>query len=81
MALNFNGNAWGRADDRIGPGYAWLDGGSLDVKQSQVAETYYRFNMSEQVAMTADMQYQQDDYDNGPDPRGFTFGMHLVADF
>jgi hypothetical protein len=79
--LDFNGNAWGRADDNVGLGYAWLDGGSLDVKQSQVAEAYYRFDASAQVAMTANIQYQQDDYDNGPDPRGFTAGIRLVAEF
>lgn len=79
--MDFKGSSWGRQDDNIGIGYALLDGGSLDVRQSQVAEAYYRIAFNELFAMTADIQYQQDDYDNSPDPKGFTAGLRLAAEF
>lgn len=79
--LNFKGSAWGRVNDNIGLGYAWLDGGNLDVQHSHIAEAYYRYVMNKYLAITADLQYQQDDYNNGPNPQGFTGGLRLAAEF
>ena len=41
--IDLKGAGWGRNVDNIGLGYAYLNGGSLDVDASQVAEAYYRW--------------------------------------
>jgi hypothetical protein len=38
--LNITGNGWGRVDDNIGLGYAYLQGGNTGLDKSQVAEAY-----------------------------------------
>jgi hypothetical protein len=48
--INISGASWKRVDDNIGLGYAYLDGGNLDIKHSQVAEAYYRFVIDDYLA-------------------------------
>lgn len=79
--LDFRGSAWGRPDDNIGIGYAYLNGGSLDIDKSLVAEAYYRWQLGEVLGLTADVQYQQDDYTTGNGPSGWMFGLRAAAEF
>jgi porin len=83
--FNFSGGAWGRDPDNIGIGYAYLDGGNLDIDSSQVFEAYYRFGVNEYLAVTGDIQYMADDYDQidplQEDPSGWIFGVRLTAEF
>jgi len=83
--LNFNGGGWGRDKDNIGIGYAYLDGGNRNVKQGQVFEAYYRAVLNEHAAITADVQYLQDELTktdpNQDDPEGWIFGLRLTAEF
>jgi hypothetical protein len=79
--INISGSPWSRPDDNIGLGYAYLDGGSLDISQSHVAEAYYRFVINDHLALSADIQYLQDDLQNREDPAGFIYGMRLTAEF
>jgi porin len=79
--INITGSHWNRAGDNIGLGYAYLDGGSVDVSQSQVAEAYYRFVINDHLALSADIQYMQDDLRNRENPAGFIYGMRLTAEF
>jgi hypothetical protein len=79
--INISGGPWNRTDDNIGLGYAYLDGGNLDISQSQVAEAYYRFVVNDHLALSADIQYMQDKLRNQDDPAGFIYGMRLTAEF
>jgi hypothetical protein len=79
--IDIKGTAWGRKDDNIGVGYAYIDGGNLDVKSSQVAEVYYRLVLNDQFAITGDIQYQHDSLRNELDPKGIIFGLRMVAEF
>lgn len=79
--FNISGKLWGREDDNFGIGYAYLDGGNTDLESSQVAETYVRFVLNEYFALTADVQYMKDNYENADDPDGFIYGIRLTAEF
>ena len=83
--LNLDGSGWNRDDDNIGIGYAYLDGGNRNIDQSQVIEAYYRAVLDKHVAITADIQYMQDELlKAGPgqeDPKGWIFGLRLTAEF
>ena len=79
--IDIKGTGWGRDDDNIGLGYAYLNGGSLDVDTSQVAEAYYRWQFSEMFGLTADIQYQNDDYEVDRGPSGWTYGLRATAEF
>jgi porin len=79
--LSFHGSGWGRDADNIGLGYAYLDGGNLDVRRTQVAELYYRFGVTEYLGTTADVQYMQDEYADEPDNKGWVVAVRAVATF
>lgn len=79
--LSISGKWWNREDDNIGIGYAYLDGGNMDVDSMNVFEAYGRFALNQYLALTADLQYMKDDYDQGDDPDGFVYGLRLVAEF
>jgi Carbohydrate-selective porin, OprB family len=79
--INISGSPWKRADDNIGLGYAYLNGGNLEISQSQVAEAYYRFVINDNLALSADIQYMKDDLKNLENPAGFIYGMRLTAEF
>ena len=83
--LNFKGSGWGRDSDNIGVGYAYLDGGNVDIANTRVFETYYRFSLNEAAGLTADVQYMEDRYNSAnpvaDDPAGWIFGLRVTAGF
>lgn len=83
--LSFSGSGWGREEDNIGIGYAYLEGGNGNIDETQVFEAYYRAVLNEQVALTADVQYMKDDLievdARQEDPEGWIFGLRLTAEF
>ncbi len=83
--LNVVGNAWGRESDNIGIGYAYLEGGNLDISGSHVFEAYYRVGLNDHVGLTADVQYMSDDRTEvdplQENPEGWILGMRLTAEF
>lgn len=82
--LNITGNAWGRPDDNIGLGYAYLQGGNTDVNRTNVFEGYYRAALNDYFAITADIQYMSDALEQldpaQEDPEGWIFGVRLTAE-
>ena len=82
--LNFSGKGWNRDEDNIGIGYAYLEGGNGDVDETQVFEAYYRAVLNEFAAITADVQYMDDDLveldPRQDDPDGWIFGLRLTAE-
>jgi len=79
--VDIKGTAWGREDDNIGVGYAFVNGGNQDIDKSQVAEAYYRWQLGEVFGLTADIQYQQDDNKVASGPDGLMFGIRATAEF
>jgi porin len=81
--INISGNLWKRGDDNIGLGYAYLNGGNLDIDQTQVFEGYYRLVLNDYLALTADVQYMKDDYKDSADsePEGVILGLRATAEF
>lgn len=77
--IDFQGGKWGRPNDNIGLGYAYLDGGNMDINHSQVIEAYYRFVINDYLALSADIQHQQDDLTE-ESPEGFIFGLRVTAE-
>jgi len=79
--INISGKLWGREYDNFGIGYAYINGGNTDLDSSQVVEAYVRFALDEYVALTLDVQYMQDKYDDADDPNGVIYGLRLTAEF
>lgn len=79
--INISGKLWGRENDNIGVGYAYLDGGNLDIDKTQVAEGYVRFQLNDYFAFTGDLQYMKDDIRSGESPKGWICGLRLTAEF
>lgn len=79
--LNITGKWYGREDDNIGIGYAYLDGKN-DINYTQVAEVYWRLVLNNYLAVTADAQYMQDEYDTDDnDTDGFILGIRGAVEF
>jgi porin len=79
--LNINGKWYGRDDDNIGIGYAYLNGKN-DFDYTQVFEVYWRVAFNEYFAATADVQYMKDKYDDSDaDIDGIIAGIRLTAEF
>jgi hypothetical protein len=79
--LNITGRWYGRKDDNIGIGYAYLKGQN-DFDYTQVAEIYWRVVFNDYFAATADLQYMKDKYNNSDDDiSGIIGGIRLTAEF
>ena len=81
IGLNISGKAYGREHDNIGIGYALLDGGNLNIEQTQAAEVYSRFQIKSSFHLTLDLQYMRDELVAGGGPKGFIYGLRLTGQF
>jgi porin len=83
--MNFSGNSWRRDEDNIGIGYAYLAGGNQSVENTRVFEAYYRAVLNEYAAITADVQYMDDDLikedPRQDNPAGWIFGLRVTAEY
>ncbi len=80
--VNITGKWYGRGDDNIGIGYAYLIGKN-EFDFTQVAEGYWRFVLNDYFALTLDAQYMQDAYkaDDTDDLKGLIGGIRLTTEF
>jgi len=80
--LNITGKWYGREDDNIGIGYAYLNGKN-DFDYTQVAEVYWRFVLNDYFSATADIQYMKDKYDSPgmDDLEGLMGGIRMTVEF
>jgi hypothetical protein len=78
--LDIKGTPWGRGEDNIGIGYAYLDGGNEDIDYTHVFETYYRFVVNDYLAVSADVQYMKDEYHVDDSPKGWILGLRATAE-
>lgn len=80
-----SGNLWGREQDHIGIGYAYLDGAEQtedSLKNTHVGEAYVSFGLHEYLALTFDVQYMKDSYvlsENDVD--GWIAGVRATCEF
>lgn len=79
--IDINGKLWRREQDNIGIGYAYLEGGNQDLDNAYVFETYVRFLLNEYFAITADLQYQDNNMKQAASPSGFISGVRCVVEF
>jgi porin len=79
--LNISGAIWGRKQDNIGIGVAYLDDGNTDLDNSLVTEAYVRFALSKVFAATADFQYLADDVNGEKNPHGWVGSIRITAEF
>lgn len=79
--IDIKGNPWGRVRDNIGLGYAYLSGGSRNIIRTQVAEAYYRFVVTDYLALTADIQHMRDEKIRGGSPEGMIYGLRATIEF
>ncbi len=81
--LNITGKWYGREDDNIGIGYAYLSGDNeSDFDYIQVAELYWRVVLNDYFAVTADLQYMKEKHDNSRDDiDGVIGGIRLATEF
>ncbi len=79
--IDLKGAAWKRQGDNIGIGIAYLQGGSQAIKDTTLAEAYYRWRLNNVLALSTSIQYQNDHYNVGVAPEGFIFGLRAVAEF
>lgn len=81
--INISGKLWGREQDNIGIGYAYLEGGNQEVDKTHVLEGYLRLGLNDILALTFDVQYIDDEYkeEAGEDVDGWVAGIRLTAEF
>jgi porin len=80
--LNINGKLWGRKDDEIGIGYAYLTGpDEAEIDNTNAIEAYAKFKVSDFSDITLDIQYIDDNMRRGEDGDGFVYGIRANAYF
>jgi porin len=79
--LDITGKWYGRDEDNIGIGFAYLNGEN-EFDYTQVAEVYWRFVLNDYVAATVDFQYMKDKFDTDKDDiDGIIAGVRLTTEF
>ena len=87
FGLNLNGSVWGRKDDEIGVGYAYLKSPSKnpDLSRSQVIESYVKFKLFSYKAISSDItldyQYIQDKLREEGTKAGHIYGVRFNLNF
>lgn len=82
--IDVGGGLWGRGEDNIGIGVAFFNDGNSGIDSVMVGEIYYRLAMTEWFALTADLQYQDDKFEDseaGEDIDAWTWGVRAVVEF
>ncbi len=80
--VNISGSLWNREQDNIGIGFAYLDDGETEVDNTIVFEGYVRFGLNDFFAVTADVQYMEDEYDDPlEDVDGWVGSIRVTAEF
>jgi porin len=87
FGLNLNGSVWGRKDDEIGVGYAYLKSPSKnpELSRSQVIESYVKFKLFSYKAISSDItldyQYIQDKTHQEGSKSGHIYGVRFNLNF
>jgi len=80
--VNINGKLWGRENDEIGIGYAYLNGADdSDIDNTNALESYIKFQLSKYNDVSLDIQYVDDKLRHDEDRKGFIYGLRANAYF
>jgi porin len=79
--IDVNGKLWGREGDNIGIAYALLDDGNVEVESSKIFEAYFRLALLDFLGITADFQWQENDYKSDDDPSGYFYGLRGTVEW
>jgi hypothetical protein len=80
--VNINGKLWGRENDAIGIGYAYLIGADdSDIDNTNAIESYIKFQISKFNDVSLDIQYVDDNMRHDDDRKGFIYGLRANAYF
>jgi hypothetical protein len=80
--VNINGKLWGRENDEIGLGYAYLTGADRsDIDSTNAFETYAKFKISKFVDTSLDIQYIVDNLRHDEDRKGLIYGVRVNTYF
>lgn len=78
--LNIRGGLWGRPDDIIGIGFAYLEGGNTGISSTRAGEVYYKFAVTGQMSLTGDIQLMKDNMPGGS-AKGAIFSVRGTKEF
>jgi len=87
FGLNLNGSVWGRKDDEVGIGYAYLKSPSKneELSRSQVFESYVKFKLFSYKSLSSDItldyQYIQDKTPEEGTKAGHVYGVRFNLNF
>jgi len=80
--FNINGKLWGRENDEIGLGYAYLKGTKkCDLDDTNAFETYAKFKITKFSDLSLDVQYINDNLRHEEDRKGFIYGVRVNTYF
>ena len=80
--IDISGKLWGREDDNIGLGYAYLKGPSQgDLKSTHAIEGYVKFKTTNFSYLTFDVQYVKDRFNDNTKLDGTIYGVRFVVNF
>ena len=79
--IDIRGSSWGRLLDNIGIGVVYLEGGKSSINSTRIAEGYYRWVFNPYLAMTADVQYVEDRYNQASETAGFIYSTRASVNF
>jgi porin len=82
--VNINGGIWGRSEDEIGIGYAYLKGAEgSGLEKTQAFEAYIKIKFLAYADFTTDIQYISDkgSIKNSVSPEGRIIGVRFNAYF
>ncbi len=80
--ISINGKLWGREDDTMGLGYAFLDGASRSgLDSTEALEGYVRFKLTDFSHLSFDIQYLKDKYIDLPKVDGMVYGIRFTVEF
>jgi porin len=79
--FDIRGSSWGRLLDNIGIGIVYLEGGQSSINSTRIAEAYYRWVFNPYIALTADVQYMEDRFNQAPETAGFIYSARASVNF
>ncbi len=80
--MNINGKLWGRENDEIALGYAYLIGADqADIDNTNAIEAYTKFKISDFSDITFDIQYIDDNMKRDEEQKGIIYGVRANAYF
>ena len=79
--IHIRGAAWERVPDNVGIGLAYLDGANNRIASTRIFETYYRLVINQHLAISADIQYNRDEFVRAPTAEGMVYSARTTINF